>query len=314
MSMSRASAAPYVIIAIAVAIALALIVGATVYVTSQSPANSAASTSATASTGATQTAASETSSSSHDAASSTAEASADTPAAEDSAVAPATENDSGAPAANITYPSNVYHLADYYRMPVESITDYLASQGFVFHGGLSQKAPYDQGRGNSTFFNGSTLLYFGADPFSHHIPGMCYDQTDNPLNKGRAFNGIRLCLPADNAVTGSFAPDRASAGAIAAICGLGDENSIAESCTYQTVVGPDIDTIRGHNTHPYPHFYCAYGKTGGLCWTVLIDKPSSEGGWVTVTVQPESCYSEYDLSHYGNSICNFVAYCDMFTE
>ena len=215
----------------------------------------------------------------------------------------------------VALPSNVYHLASYFSMPREAIPDYLASQRFIFWGGLSQSAPYDQGKGNCSFFNGDTMLYFGSSPYSHHIAGVCRDADDNPLSKGRAFDGIRLALPASNPVIDSFSPDRTSAAKIATICGLGGESDITESCTFDDIVCPNIDNARKsqYTREASGQFYCAYGETGNLCWTVLINKPSSSGGRAVVTVQPKSLYPA-DLSEYGNSICNFVAYCDMFTE
>ena len=60
------------------------------------------------------------------------------------------------------------------------------------------------------------------------------------------------------------------------------------------------------------HFVCATGRQDGYTWVVRIGGVGESTG-VVAMVAPTSHFSAVDLSSFGGSVCDYVAYIDLFT-
>lgn len=60
------------------------------------------------------------------------------------------------------------------------------------------------------------------------------------------------------------------------------------------------------------HFVCGYGEQGDYTWVVRIGGYGSTTGVVAMAA-PTSHFSGEDLSRFDGSVCQYVAYVDLFT-
>ena len=60
------------------------------------------------------------------------------------------------------------------------------------------------------------------------------------------------------------------------------------------------------------HFVCGYGEQGDYTWVVSIGGYGSTKGVVAMAA-PTSHFSGEDLSRFDGSVCQYVAYVDLFT-
>ncbi len=195
------------------------------------------------------------------------------------------------------YPSDYHHLAEYFEFSAAQVSDFLQKQGF------SAQASYANARGKAQalYEGGKGRITLGSYPFSSKFD--LQKAEDGPAPEADAgFEGVRLELsrsewPKDASKLSGDALEE-----VMALCGL---TGMSRSCNMQTVVIPKGEERRG------TPFVCGYGEMGDVCWTVLIAQGEKDAR-VVVTAAPRSLYGSYDLTPYGGSICDFVAYGDMY--
>lgn len=196
------------------------------------------------------------------------------------------------------FPSDYHRLVEFFGCtPVQDAT-YLAQQQFTVI--TARKLP--SGNAFGVYQKGNDVLYVTDAPETgtYDIMSSTYDALAN----GCAVGGLRLKLDMASLSTAQTDVSTNGIAAVMTLCGL---TGMSASCTEADFSGTAGITISNM------HFICAYGEQDSYAWTVLI------GGYagspkVVVTVAPKVHYSSMDLSSYGNSICKYVAYSDLFVK
>lgn len=196
------------------------------------------------------------------------------------------------------FPSDYHQLLEFFGCtPVQDAT-YLAQQQFT----VITARKLSSGNAFGVYQKGNDVLYVTDDPETgtYDIMSSTYDALAN----GCAVGGLRLKLDAASLSTAQTDVSTDGVQAVMTLCGL---TGMSASCTEADFSGTSGITISD------VHFICAYGEQDSYAWTVLI------GGYtgspkVVVTVAPKSHYSSKDLSGYGNSVCRYVAYSDLFAK
>lgn len=196
------------------------------------------------------------------------------------------------------FPSDYRHLLEFFGCtPVQDAT-YLAQQQFT----EITARKLSSGNAFGVYQKGNDVLYVTDAPETgtYDIMSSTYDALAN----GCAVGGLRLRLDMASLSAAQTEVSTNGVQAVLTLCGL---TGMSTSCTEADFSGTEGITISD------VHFICAYGEQDGYAWTVLI------GGYtgnpkVVVTAAPKSHYSSMDLSGYGNSICKYVAYTDLFAR
>lgn len=216
--------------------------------------------------------------------------------------APGTKLDPGAKVTlKIAQPAKMdpLHLVDYFSRTPQTIAKNLAKQGFS----LNSSRTLEDGYCEAEYISAKQgRILFAARPFSHLYTG---GSKDDVLGKGLPFRGVRWEVPASMLPADSASLSPAAIESLMKTCGL---NNQMESCTEADIVIP----AEAEKTSA--KFRCAYGETNGNSWTVLLVSEDGKTRGV-VTCAPRTLYDEwYDLAPYGNSICDMIAYADVYTE
>ena len=162
---------------------------------------------------------------------------------------------------------------------------------------------------------GGVTLAFTSNPWSHEIMS-----DGNPfaevMDESVSLEGVRLVIPLSK--TGEAEPkakltsttvSEATAKEAMKLCGL---ENVQGSCTQDNIKLPDGTPNRGHS------FYCCYGSSGRIVWTVLVRAERGSGDTtakeVVVTSAPKTAYNAANLGLFDNRICDFVAYHDDYQD
>lgn len=196
------------------------------------------------------------------------------------------------------YPSDYHHLLEYFTSPASILSSYLTGQGFTVELGYRAEA----GGAVERFRNdaGERIL-FSPTPWAANASQPEGTDVTDQLQQGSSYGGIVLMIPA-SAITQNGA-NKDVADEVADLCGLG---SPTETCTEKDVVLPDGVTASDRA------FYCEYGTSGDYCWTVIVRAVSNNQVDAIVTCAPRSLFNNVDLSKSGNSVCDFVAYSQIY--
>ena len=86
---------------------------------------------------------------------------------------------------------------------------------------------------------------------------------------------------------------------------------LEDTCTHEDLVAPVASAGEG-DAASSPSFVCGVGRQGGYVWSVII------GGYdgqvrVVALATPESHFAGVDLSDFGGSLCDYIAYIDLYT-
>lgn len=197
-------------------------------------------------------------------------------------------------------PENPLSILEYFDKSTPNIARYLPEQGFSrtsahMLDGYAEVAYLSTEKG--------TLL-FTSRPYSHAFD-YSWDTYEDVLGEGASFLGIRWEVPAEMIPSTASSLDGTFTEELMSTCGL---SNVSDVCMHN-----DIEVPKGA-TKNKTKFRCTYGEMGGYSWTVLV---ANENGTMraAVSAMPTWAYKEYyDLSEYGDSICDMVAYADVYTE
>lgn len=195
-------------------------------------------------------------------------------------------------------PSDYHHLLEYFTSSASILSPYLTNQGFTLEVGYRAET----GGAVERFRNevGETIL-FSPTPWAASVSQPDGTDVTDELQQGSNYGGLTLTIPASEVAQSG---DNASAASdVADLCGFG---SPTETCTEKDVVLPDGVTASGHT------FYCEYGTSGDYCWAVIVRGVSNNQADAIVTCAPLSLFNNIDLSKSGNSICDFIAYSQVY--
>lgn len=193
------------------------------------------------------------------------------------------------------YPSDPYHLLEYFDHSSQDVDQYLQKQGFAFDQGFIDSfgnalATYkSDDKGNVTF---------SSQPYvrSHALPK---EGSSNVLSTGVSFAGFRIDLPAEMCPSGF---ERKDLEELAKTCGFEGSMDFIDNKTMATPSGYAKTTAS---------FACGGGREGDLVWTVCV-VGSGSSKHASVTCARESVYQPADVSlelaKFGNSVVQFVAF------
>ena len=197
-------------------------------------------------------------------------------------------------------PASPLHLLEFFDKSTPNLSRYFPEQGFTLKAsylsnGFGEVLYTSKDKGN---------LVFTARPYSH-----AFDQSagaeEDVLANGAMFAGVRWEVPASKLPASASKLDEAATKQLMDTCGL---SNVVDVCTEADITVPEGTTKNATK------FRCTYGEAGGYVWTVLLANESS-GTRAVVTAAPKWLYADhYDLSAYGDSVCDMVAYADVYTE
>lgn len=203
-------------------------------------------------------------------------------------------------------------VEDYFDATGSHILEFLQNEGYWPNLGYRAK----DGSAKIRFANDRGItISFVKEPWLH---GVDTEQGSYSLamDDSVQLEGVRLTIPLSNrgdgqgtGIEGLSDPTvgEATAKEVMNLCGLTD---ILGSCTQTSVTLPGGVNASSHV------FYCCYGESAQHVWTVLIKGAATTGKLeatdIVVTCVPKSSYASIDLTGYGNSICSYVAYQDVY--
>jgi serine/threonine-protein kinase len=194
------------------------------------------------------------------------------------------------------FPSDYRHLRDYFDC-VKRVTEYLKTQSFS----IASSGTGDDGSAEVLYTSADKgNITVGSRPFSHSFA--TGSSTDDVLASGAPMRGIRLDFAASDIPQDASGPTEADAQHLADLCVFtGASQMLTEANA----------TLPSDLTKTSARFVCVYGTMGDYSWSVLV---VSEGGSVraSATCAPTSLYDDYDLSKFGNSICDMIACVDVY--
>lgn len=237
-----------------------------------------------------------------------------------------------------TLPSTPYDLLAYFDAIPQALPAYLEEQGFS----LSYGGVYASGGNARAAYTGESgdLLQVSNSPESGRYSG---DSQADVLSRGAGVGGVRYAFSSETLPSGADVESVSGVRAVMAACGL---EGLLDTCTQDDIVMPEeaaaeeesasedatadeeqtnADASTGANDtdegadastddepEPVRHFICGYGRQGDYTWAVII------GGYDDVTrvvalAVPTSHFDGIDLSSYGGSVCDYIAYIDQYT-
>ena len=205
-----------------------------------------------------------------------------------------------------TYPDDPYDLLPYLDLVPEALVTYLEQEGFeleygeIFAATGNAHAAYSRARGD--------LLQISDYPETGFYAGG--SQTD-VISQGAGVGGVRYAFSADTLPEGGSSVSEEGLRAVMRACGF---DGLLDSCTQEDVVVPaqegpseEVEADQGLS------FICGYGREGDKVWAVIIGG-SGDGTRVIALAAPASHFDGIDLSPYGDSICDYIAYTDLYAE
>jgi hypothetical protein len=212
--------------------------------------------------------------------------------------------------------SDAAHLNDYFDAKAPHIAEFLESKGFGQRVGFALEG----NRMAAGFVNDQNVaIGFVTEPWSHAV-SLSQGNNGDVMSESAKIEGIRLVIPIPQStgqtsgssnveVFGIQNPSvsESCAKEVMKVCGFSD---MLDSCTQSDVTLPKGTGITGHA------FYCCYGESQNNVWSILIKGSSTNGKVVAteidVSCAPKATYHAIDLSQFGGSVCDFVAYVDEY--
>lgn len=207
---------------------------------------------------------------------------------------------------------NALRIEDYFDATGSHILEFLQAEGYTpslgYHtedGGVKARFENPQG----------FKISFLAEPWKHDVDvdGSGYSEV---IDDSMHVEGVRLYVSlADEQASTALATSglndptvgEATANDVMALCGF---NGMLGSCTQSTITLPKGTGANG------TMFYCCYGESAQNVWTILIRGTSSSGKLmateVIATCAPQETYAAIDLRDHGGSICDYVAYQELY--
>lgn len=209
------------------------------------------------------------------------------------------------------YPNDPYDLLPYLDLVPEALATYLERESFeleygeIFAATGNAHAAYSGPRGD--------LLQISDYPETGFYAGG--SQTD-VVSQGAGVGGVRYAFSADTLPEGGSCVSEGGLRAVMRACGF---DGLLDSCTQEDVVIPEQEGAAEGGEEPEaeadqgPSFICGYGREGDNVWAVIISG-SGDGTRVVALAAPASHFDGIDLSPHGDSICDYIAYTDLYAK
>lgn len=223
-------------------------------------------------------------------------------------------------------PHEPYDLMGYLDAAPQALSAYLADAGYT----LDYGEIYASGGNAHVAYTGTSgdLLQITNEPETAHYAGG--SQAD-VLARGAGVGGVRYAFSAETLPEGGATENESGIRAVMEACGL---EGLLDTCTESDIVAPIPDPEPQEPTEPEDpankegadgegdaedepaepahHFICGYGRQGDYTWAVIIG--GYEGSTrVVALVAPTAHFSSVNLSSFGGSVCDYIAYIDQYT-
>ena len=200
------------------------------------------------------------------------------------------------------FPSSPTALLDYFEAEPAQVSEYLADEGFslrysaIYVSGGNARCAYESEDGD--------VLQISDAPESGYYDG----STDGDvLARGAGIGGLRFAFSAASLPDGAANETEDGVRAVMEACGF---EGMTDLCTQDDAQLPQ--ELLESELYETAHFVCATGRQDGYTWVVRIGGVGESTG-VVAMVAPTSHFSAVDLSSFGGSVCDYVAYIDLFT-
>lgn len=204
----------------------------------------------------------------------------------------------------VTYPRDPYDLLAYFDVAPQALSGYLAQEGFspLFGGVSAATGNADAGYEGP----GGELLRLSDYPETGHYGGDA--SRADVLAQGAGVGGVRYAFSSATLPEGGSEMNEDGLRAVMRACRL---EGLEDTCTHEDLVAPVASAGEG-DAASSPSFVCGVGRQGGYVWSVII------GGYdgqvrVVALAAPESHFAGVDLSDFGGSLCDYIAYIDLYT-
>lgn len=226
-------------------------------------------------------------------------------------------------------PHEPYDLMGYLDAAPQALSAYLADAGYT----LDYGEIYASGGNAHVAYTGASgdLLQITNEPETAHYAGG--SQAD-VLARGAGVGGVRYAFSAETLPEGGATENESGIRTVMEACGL---EGLLDTCTESDIVAPipdpepqelaepedpaDKEGIDEEGVaeeepaepaKPAHHFICGYGRQGDYTWAVIIG--GYEGSTrVVALVAPTAHFSSVNLSSFGGSVCDYIAYIDQYT-
>lgn len=195
-------------------------------------------------------------------------------------------------------PTDYLHLLEYFSSASGDLPTWLTNQGF------SLKVGYRNGgdRATESLSNDAgDVVTFTSRPWETSVEQREDSEPEDVITKGAFFDAVRVSVCEDESP--EVGATQVATQQLMEECGFTGET---DSCSQADI------TMPGGLRTPQANFYCVSGEADGYVWTVLVKSTTGSKTQAVCTAAPKSLYDSQDLSEYGNSICDFVAYQEMF--
>lgn len=200
------------------------------------------------------------------------------------------------------FPSSPTTLLDYFEAEPAQVSEYLADEGFslrysaIYVSDGNARCAYESEDGD--------VLQISDAPESGHYDG----STDGDvLARGAGIGGLRFAFSAASLPDGAANETEEGVRAVMEACGF---EGMTDLCTQDDAQLPQ--ELLESELYETAHFVCATGRQDGYTWVVRIGGVGESTG-VVAMVAPTAHFSAVDLSSFGGSVCDYVAYIDLFT-
>ena len=195
------------------------------------------------------------------------------------------------------FPSSPTHLVEYFDCSPEELASYLADEGFE----LLYGARYASSGNAHAVYEGDEgeVLHITNEPETGHY---AEDSSGDVLADGAGVGGLRFAFSSQTLPEGAARESEEGIRAVMEACGF---EGLTDTCT-QDDIGVPMEVPEEY------HFICATGRQGDYTWAIRIGGYGTQTG-VIAMVAPTSHFSGLDLDLVGGSVCDYVAYIDLFT-
>lgn len=210
------------------------------------------------------------------------------------------------------YPSSPRDLLGYFDAAPVALADYLEREGFTRVFGEVFAA---SGNAHAAYVNDAGDLVKVTD--EPELGSYASASTADTLRSGAGVGGVRYVFSASSLPSGASEETDEGVKAVMRACGL---TGMGDVCTADDAVMPDVATATAPDgeeadgeqaDEPAAHFICATGQQGDWTWAVFIGG-LDDTTKVVALVAPSVHFSSMDLSAYGNSVCDYVAYSNLY--
>lgn len=207
------------------------------------------------------------------------------------------------------YPSSPTRLLEYFDLSSQALATYLDEEGFK----LSYGATFPSSGNAYALFSGPKGESLQISDYPEDGSRGGGSGGTNMLEQGAGVGGVRLAFSTSTLPDGASSESESGIRAVMKACGF---EGLLDTCTQDDFEVPeeasDKEAEKTEEDADKYHFICGYGEMGDYTWAVRIGGYGDVTGVVAI-VAPTSHFDGQDLSDFDGSVCDYVAYTDLYT-